>query len=148
VLGLGVEAAPGHLPTAAWAELALTLVPNQTPEGVVAMLSEHLRAHELDDVAVEVLTTYGGVETAASAPLVETARLVVEEQTGLVPLLRPYAEQPAPLAHVAAGAPLAVVGLGTGRAPWPTLEERVEAQARCLAALLLRLPSLAVTSEQ
>jgi acetylornithine deacetylase/succinyl-diaminopimelate desuccinylase-like protein len=139
ITGLGAEAAPGQLPTLAWAELTLTLVPEQTPAGVVSALVEHLEEHGLGDVAVEVVAGYAGQTTPADSPLVALVREAAPAALGVEPVSRPYSEQPAPLARLAANGPLAAVGIGPGNAPWPELEERVVRQARLVAALLARL---------
>jgi acetylornithine deacetylase/succinyl-diaminopimelate desuccinylase-like protein len=139
ITGLGAEAAPGRLPTVAWAELTLTLVPEQTPAGVVSALVEHLEELGLDDVAVEVVAGYAGQTTPADSPLVALVREAAPAALGVEPVSRPYSEQPAPLARLATNGPLAAVGIGPGNAPWPELEERVVRQARLVAALLTRL---------
>jgi acetylornithine deacetylase/succinyl-diaminopimelate desuccinylase-like protein len=142
VTGLGVDAAPGQLPSAAWADVTLTLVPDQAPAEVVSALVEHLEARQLGDVAVEVIAAFPGQTTPPYAPLVGLVGEVATAAWGVAPVLRPYADRQAALARVADNDAVATVGIGPGYAPWPELEERVARQARLLGALLTRLPDL------
>lgn len=145
VIGLGLDTrGPDSLPTTAWAELILSLVPHQTPAAVVTALTNHLVEHQLDDVGLELITGYAGWETPATDQFVTTASQLWTAQTGQAPLLLPFGEQPAPLARLAAAPGWPALGIGTGYAPWPTLEERVLAQAQLLATLLPTLGALAV----
>jgi acetylornithine deacetylase/succinyl-diaminopimelate desuccinylase-like protein len=141
ITGLHVEARPGRLPTAAWAELTLTLVPEQTPAGVVGALVEHLEACGLSDIVVEVVAGYPGHRTAPDAPLAALVREIGPAALGVPPVLLPYGVRQAPLARLG-GSHLAAIGIGPGHAPWPELEERVVRQAQLLAALLPRLSEL------
>ena len=140
LVGLGVEnGPPGSLPTVAWADLALSLVPRQTPEEIVSALLQYLPAQALGDVGVELLTGYPGLDTPVGHPLVELASRAYASLAEEPPLLLPYAEAPAPLQRLGHGGDMAALGIGTGRAPWARLEQRVEAQAHAIARLLLAL---------
>lgn len=139
LVGLGVEGgAPGRVPRAAWAELALSLVPRQTPSETTAAVAEHLQAQDLADIEVELLAGYAGLDTLPDHPLVEVAGRLFGSN-GARPALLPYAEEPAPLCLLSPERTIAALGLGAGRAAWATLEERVAAQAVAIAGLLLHL---------
>lgn len=136
-----IEPAEQAVPTTATAELALTLVPDQTPPAIVSALIEHLAAVGFSDVGVEVLSAYGGLMTPLDAPLVAAARRAVEDVRGLAPLLRPFGDRPAPLACLPARTALAAIGVGLAAEPAAEVAVRTLALARVLARLLASVAS-------
>jgi acetylornithine deacetylase/succinyl-diaminopimelate desuccinylase-like protein len=142
VTGLGVDAATGQLPGGAWAELTLTLVPDQSPTEVVSALVDCLESRQFGDVSVEMIAAFPGLTTPPDAPLVALVQELAADAWGAAPVLRPYADRQAALARVAGNERVAAIGVGPGYAPWQELEERVARQARLLATLLTRLPEL------
>lgn len=139
ITALGAEGPAGQLPAAAWAEVTLTLVPEQRPADIVSALVEYLEGRGLADVAVEVVGAYPGQTTEPDAPLATLVQAVAREAFGHAPAVWPYGEHQAPVARLPARGALAAIGIGPGHAPWPELEERVVRQARLLAMLLIRL---------
>ena len=141
ILSLGVEAAPAHLPSAAWVDLLLTFAPGQSPDALVGVLGEHLQRHELGDADLDVTAAYAGWETAVTGSLVADLLRRTEMVFGHAARLRPFAEAPAPLAALLRSPTIPALGFGAGRAPWPTLTERVARLSRWLSLLLSWLPT-------
>jgi acetylornithine deacetylase/succinyl-diaminopimelate desuccinylase-like protein len=146
ITGLGLAAAaPSWLPTSAWAELTLLLVPEQQPAALLTALRRQLERSGLGDVTIEPITGYAGRETPGAARLVRLIGRLIEEAGGGPARQFPFGEYPAPLDHLVSRAGGQAVGIGPGRAAWPELEGRVLRQARLVAESLRRLaePELA-----
>jgi len=89
--GFSGEGPKAVIPTHASAKLEFRIVPDQTPEGVLAQLRGHLDRHGFEDVEIRTLAT---VETAKTAPRAAIVSAVVDAARSLYgePMLKPTEE--------------------------------------------------------
>ena len=83
------------LPHKATAKVDSRLVPNQTPEGALAMIRKHLDTHGFDDVTIRRLGGYPPAQTSVDTPLVRAA-IGVYNKYGLPPSVAPRLAGSAP----------------------------------------------------
>jgi acetylornithine deacetylase/succinyl-diaminopimelate desuccinylase-like protein len=113
--GFSGEGPKAVIPNRASAKLEFRIVPNQTPEGVLAALREHLDASGFSDVAIRVLAT---VETAKTQPDAAIVRAAIEGARALYgePMVKPT-EEYAGRQGAWLGTRLGVPGVQTGVGP-------------------------------
>jgi acetylornithine deacetylase/succinyl-diaminopimelate desuccinylase-like protein len=113
--GYSGEGPKAVIPNRASAKLEFRIVPNQTPEGVLAALRSHLDAKGFSDVEVRVLAT---VETAKTAPDAAIVRAAIEGARALYgePMVKPT-EEYAGRQGAWLGTRLGIPGVQTGVGP-------------------------------
>lgn len=83
------------LPHVATARLDVRLVPDQTPDGQLQRIRQHLDARGFTDVTLRKLSGYPPAQTSVEAPLVQTA-IGVYRKHGLTPAVAPRLAGSAP----------------------------------------------------
>jgi acetylornithine deacetylase/succinyl-diaminopimelate desuccinylase-like protein len=113
--GYGDPGSKTVLPATAFAKLDLRLVPDQQPERVLALLKQHLVAHNLADI--EVIELESHEEPARSDlghPFVQLAVAVAREVYGSEPVLYPSMGGSGPMHPFIEHLGVPVVGTGVG----------------------------------
>ena len=83
------------LPHKATAKLDSRLVPNQTPDGALALIRRHLDEHGFTDIRIRKLSGYPPAQTSVEAPLIQ-AGISVYNKYGLQPSISPRLAGSAP----------------------------------------------------
>jgi acetylornithine deacetylase/succinyl-diaminopimelate desuccinylase-like protein len=83
------------LPHKATAKVDSRLVPNQTPDGALALIRRHLDEHGFTDITIRKLGGYPPAQTSVDAPLVR-AGIAVYNKYGLAPSVAPRLAGSAP----------------------------------------------------
>jgi acetylornithine deacetylase/succinyl-diaminopimelate desuccinylase-like protein len=83
------------LPHKATAKVDSRLVPNQTPDGQLALIRQHLDEHGFKDIAIRKLSGYPPAQTSVEAPLIR-AGIAVYNKYGLNPSVSPRLAGSAP----------------------------------------------------
>jgi len=113
--GFTGEGPKAVIPNRAQAKLEFRIVPDQTPEGVLQQLREHLDRHGFGDIEVTTLAT---VETAKTSPDAAIVAATVEAARSLYgePMLKPT-EEYAGRQGAWLGTRLGIPGVQTGVGP-------------------------------
>lgn len=101
------------LPHVATAKLDSRLVPNQTPDGALALIRKHLDAQGFGDVVLRKLSGYPAAQSSVEAPLVKAA-IGVFNKAGLVPTVAPRLAGSAPYYVFTERLKLPMVAAGLG----------------------------------
>ena len=103
------------LPHTATAKLDSRLVPNQTPEGALRLIRQHLDQQGFTDIQIRRLAGYPPAQTSVEAPLVRAA-ISAYAKHGQIPDVVPRAAGSAPyyVFTERLGLPLVAAGLGHG----------------------------------
>jgi acetylornithine deacetylase/succinyl-diaminopimelate desuccinylase-like protein len=103
------------LPHVAHVRLDSRLVPNQTPDGQLALIRKHLDAQGFTDVAVRKISGYGPAQTSVDTPIVQAA-ISVFNKHGQVPAVTPRLAGSAPyyIFTERLGLPMVMGGMGHG----------------------------------
>jgi len=103
------------LPHKATAKLDSRLVPNQTPDGALALIRRHLDENGFSDITIRKLSGYPPAQTSVDSPLVR-AGLAVYNKYGLMPSVAPRLAGSAPyyVFTERLGLPLLAGGIGHG----------------------------------
>jgi acetylornithine deacetylase/succinyl-diaminopimelate desuccinylase-like protein len=101
------------LPHVATAKLDSRLVPNQTPDGALALIRKHLDAQGFTDVVLRKLSGYPAAQSSVDAPLVRAA-IGAYNKAGLVPSVAPRLAGSAPYYVFTERLKLPMVAAGLG----------------------------------
>ncbi len=103
------------LPHVAHARLDSRLVPDQTPDGQIALIRKHLDAQGFTDVQVRKIAGYSPAQTSADTPIVQAA-ISVFNKHGQVPAVAPRLAGSAPyyIFTERLGLPMVMGGMGHG----------------------------------
>ncbi len=85
------------IPSQATAKLDFRLVPNQTPDEVLAKLRRHLDAHGLGDIEVHRVSAELPARTPIDHPFVDVVREAARQAYGVEPVVSPSAAGTGPL---------------------------------------------------
>jgi acetylornithine deacetylase/succinyl-diaminopimelate desuccinylase-like protein len=113
--GFSGEGPKAVIPDRASAKLEFRIVPNQTPEGVLAQLRAHLDRHSFADVELRTLATVETAKTAPDAAIVESTIAAARSLYG-EPMLKPT-EEYAGRQGAWLGTRLGIPGVQTGVGP-------------------------------
>lgn len=83
------------LPHSAKARIDSRLVPNQTPDGQLALIRKHLAAKGFGDITVRKISGYGPAQTSVETPIVKAA-IGVFRKYGVTPAVAPRLAGSAP----------------------------------------------------
>ena len=134
------------LPAHAFAKVDFRLVPNQTPEEVVAKLRTHLDTHGFHDVKITVIGAGRPARTDPDHPLVHTLTDAAHAVYGRAPHIWPMSGGSGPnylFAHEV-GAPIVTIGVGYAGSRIHAPNENIRISdfrngIRMMAATMLRL---------
>lgn len=104
------------LPAVASCKIDFRLVPNQSPDDILAKIEKHLVKHGFDDIEVRLLSSEHPAKTALTSEITRVVAGTVEEAYGIEPVLFPLSLGTGPMYHFSEVLGLPTVSTGVGNA--------------------------------